>query len=278
MRQQAAAFAEHAPLAREVSDPEQVHQTRVATRRMRAALRLFGDVLPAEQIAGLDDELKWVAGLLGPVRDLDVQVRRLHDVGVELRVSDMLVPYGAWLEEQRQRALVSLNDAFRSQRFVELTRRLGDLDDLAPGPQGDQPLDADAPRRLKRTFRKLRKCADELAPDSPAPAFHRARICAKRLRYAAEFVEPWYAKPARRLIKATVALQDLLGQHQDAIVSTQRIHEAVQTAGGAWPAETSLALGRVVQHEAAYGKKLRRGFRSTYREVEAAWARLQRAL
>jgi CHAD domain-containing protein len=212
------------------------------------------------------------------VRDLDVQVLRLHDIGVDLGVSTALVPYGAWIEEQRQRALASLNDAFQSERFFELTRRLRDLNNLAPDPNNDHPLDKDAPTRLKKAFRNLRKCADELTADSPPTAFHRARIRAKRLRYAAEFFEALYGKRARRLIKNATALQDLLGQHQDGVVSTQRIHEAVQIAGGAWPAETSLALGRVVQREAQCGEELRRRFRSMYLAVEDAWSRLQGAL
>jgi len=254
-----------------------VHQTRVATRRMRAAIRLFQDILPPD-IKSLDDELKWAAGQLGPLRDLDVQVRRLQQSAEELALTQALVPYGAWLEEQRQRALAALNDAFQSVRFQELTERLAHLDTLATPLGTDRPLADDLPARLKGAFRKLRKASDALTADSPPPAFHGARIRAKRLRYAIEFVEPLFGKPARRLITATVTLQDLLGNHQDSIVSAEHIHEAVQTLGGAWPAETSLALGRVVQLEAERGQNLRRGVPPTFREVEGAWQRLRRAL
>src|SRR5215467_4412586 len=86
LRQHALAFGQHAPEARTSSDIEHVHQTRVATRRMRAALRVFGDVLPPE-LAGLSDELKWIAGQLGPVRDLDVQLLRVRGAGAALGVS-----------------------------------------------------------------------------------------------------------------------------------------------------------------------------------------------
>src|SRR5260370_20006290 len=123
---------------------------------MRAALRLFEDILPPEA-SSLDDELKWVAGQLGPVRDLDVQVRRLQDSAVELGLSQALVAYGAWLEEQRQRALTALNDASQSVRFQELTERLEHLDALAARLGTDRPLQSDLPVRLKRAFRKLRR-------------------------------------------------------------------------------------------------------------------------
>src|ERR1051326_2475035 len=85
LRRNAAAFAEHAPEAHAGSDAEHVHQTRVATRRMRAAIRVFADVLPGE-LDGLDAELKWIAGQLGPVRDLDVQIMRLNGIAADLEV------------------------------------------------------------------------------------------------------------------------------------------------------------------------------------------------
>ena len=277
LRQHAAKFAEHAPQVGADSDPEHVHQTRVATRRMRAALRVFGDALPQE-LADLDAELKWIAGLLGAVRDLDVQIARLHDTAVSLGETHAVAPYGGWLEEQRQRAMTSLIDAFASERFASLTERLTCLDHVAPDPGQDHPLQDDAPPRLKRAYRKLRNAGSDLTVDSPAPAFHRARIQAKRLRYAVEFLAPVYGKPAERLISRVTDLQDLLGDHQDGIVSSQRIHEAVHTAAGAWPAETSVALGRVLQWEAQHGEDLRRRFPATHQEVQDAWKRLRRSL
>jgi len=207
-----------------------------------------------------------------------VQVRRLQGRADELGLSQQLIPYGAWLEELHARAFAALEDAVRSQRFIQLTERPKALDSLAPDPETDKPLADDAPDRLKNAFRKLRKVAGGLDADSPASEFHRARIGTKRLRYTTEFLEPIYGKPARRLIERTIELQDVLGDHQDGVVSIQRIQAAVQTAAGAWPAETSLALGRLLQDEIQRGIELRCRFRPTYREVRDAWRRLRRAL
>jgi CHAD domain-containing protein len=143
---------------------------------------------------------------------------------------------------------------------------------------GDGLLEDDAPWRLRRAFRQLRKRAEPLRVSSPPADFHQARIRAKRLRYTCEFFEPAYGKRARQLIASSTALQDLLGDHQDGIVNSQRIHEAIQTAAAEWPAETSLALGQVVQYEAQRGEQLRRHFKRTYAGVEADWQRLKRAL
>ena len=275
LRRNATAFAEHAPRSRGGGDAEDVHQTRVATRRLRAALRVFRDVLPPE-VGALKEDLSWIASLLGPVRDLDVQVRRLQSIAVELGLSQVLIPYGAWLEEQRQRATAAFVQAFESGRFGSLTEHLRQLDTLTFDWPNDGPLKDQAPRRLRRAFRQFSKRADGLHQSSPAIDFHQARIRAKRLRYAVEFFESVYGKSARRLTKTATDLQDLLGEHQDGIVSTQHIHEAIQTVAATWPAETSLALGQVVQHEAPRGEKLRRQFKPVYRDVTDAWRRLRR--
>jgi CHAD domain-containing protein len=277
LRRHAQAFTQHAVEARlEDTDPEHVHQTRVATRRLRAALRVFDDVLPAE-VKTLRDDLAWIAGQLGPVRDLDVQLLRLQDTAAELAESDALAPYAAWLEGQRQRAFTTLKAAFEYERFDELTQRLEVLHNVSPGMES-APVSEDAPKRLKGAYRTLRRRAGGLSVSSPPAGFHKARIAAKRVRYTTEFFEPAYGKPARRLIAEMVSLQDLLGDHQDGIVSVQRVLEAVQTTAGEWPAETSLALGRVVQWEAQHGYELRRHFKRAFREVDDAWQRLQRAL
>jgi triphosphatase len=281
LQRNAADFLEHAPGARVGTDPRHVHQMRVATRRMRAALRLFSDILPP-QASSLDAELRWFASQLGPVRDLDVQIERVRVTATELGLPEASVlPYCAWLEEQRQVARTALAEAFESRRFGALVQRLQRLDEWAleaTNNPNNAPLFEDAPRRLRRAVRQLRKRADAVDDQAPAAELHGVRIRAKRLRYTAEFFEPAYGKPARRLVDRVVALQDLLGNLQDGVVSRERIHEAVQSAAGAWPAETTLALGQLVQHDAQRDKELRAAFPATYRAVRQAWKRLRKSL
>ncbi len=274
----AAAFEEHTPGAREGKDPRHVHEIRVATRRMRAALRLFGDVLPAEA-STLNDDLSWIAGQLGARRDLDVQVRRLRERAAELGLSEALVPYGAWLEDQRQRAQAELTSALESPRFAQVLQHLHGLSEWTPNPGADPPMLEDAPRRLRRAFQRLRKRARRIDERAPTTELHKVRIRGKRLRYAAEFFEVAYGKPARRLVKCLISLQDLLGDMQDGVVSGQRIHQAVQTEAGAWPAETSVALGRVVQRDVQRAQQIREEFPRLYSAVkDEAWKRLRRSL
>src|ERR671913_470053 len=77
LREQFAVFLTHEPGTRIGEDPEELHNMRVATRRMRAAMKIFEGALPVRTRA-FRDSLKWVAGALGEVRDLDVQLERLE--------------------------------------------------------------------------------------------------------------------------------------------------------------------------------------------------------
>lgn len=272
LRQHATAFAEHVPEARPGADPEHVHIARVATRRLRAALRVFEDVLPLE-VVDLHAELGWIASQLGPVRDLDVQEQRLEGISTALGLWAPVKPYADWLVERREKAQVDFDAALQSERFGALADRLRALNETAADARGTMPVEQDAPQRLHRAYRKLRKRGDPLTPSSAPEAFHRTRISAKRLRYAAEFFEPLYGKPAGALVDACVSVQDLLGDQQDGVVNREHIKEAAHES--TWSTETALALGQLIQWEAHHAEGLRREFKPAYKEVRAAWRRLR---
>jgi CHAD domain-containing protein len=274
LRTQATLFAEHVPLAQLGADPEHVHISRVATRRLRAALRLFSDILPPDS-QRLDAELRWMASQLGPVRDLDVQLKRLEATALALDLVEALAPYAAWLCAQRREAQVHFDLAFQSERFIALTEHLREIAAVPAAFDGGMAVEEDAPQRLRRAHRQLRKRCDGLCVTSPPEAFHRARIGAKRLRYAAEFFEPVYGKPARRLAEAATEIQDLLGDHQDGIVNTQRIAAATRAHHATWPPESMIAVGQLIQWETQHGQEVRAHFPPLYRRVKSAWRRLR---
>jgi inorganic triphosphatase YgiF len=78
LRRQFTEMRAHESGTRLGEDPEELHDMRVATRRMRAAMKVFEGTLP-ERAKWLREELRWVAGVLGEVRDLDVQIGRLDE-------------------------------------------------------------------------------------------------------------------------------------------------------------------------------------------------------
>src|SRR5687768_12358573 len=72
LRREATGLAANKPQVAQAPTPEEIHQLRVAARRLRVALRLFGRLLPSRDLSRFATELRWFAGSLGDVRDLDV--------------------------------------------------------------------------------------------------------------------------------------------------------------------------------------------------------------
>jgi triphosphatase len=218
-------------------DAEGVHQMRVGLRRLRAAMSLFKDILQDPQTAALKDELKWLAGELGPARELEVLVTRV--------VAPVRRRHSRWqgvsdlsrdLSEQRTAALARAQDAVRSARFRILTLELAawletgrwasPQDDLIRD-RGDIPIEVSAAEQLTRRFRKIRKKGKKLT-QLDARARHRLRIQAKKVRYASEFFASLFPgkKASKRrsdFLSALELTQDCLGDLNDIVVHEDRI-------------------------------------------------------
>jgi CHAD domain-containing protein len=212
-------------------DPESVHQARVATRRLRSDLRTFRSLLVPEWDEALRAELKWLGGELGAVRDTEVLLDLLrHQV-------DRLVPGDHAVGERLLRQLVDrreaqraeLLDAMRSDRYAKLLERLVAAAN-APAllPEADTPATDVLPALVQKPWKKLRRDVRALADDPPDGDLHHVRIRAKRTRYAAEAMTPALGKPARRFAKAVAKLQDVLGDHQDAVVAASWLRDAAK--------------------------------------------------
>jgi CHAD domain-containing protein len=213
------------------ADADAVHDMRVATRRLRSTLRTFAPVLDPTLVGGLDGELKWLAEVLGKVRDLDVLADRLAAAVAELPVELVLGPVADRIRQrlaaQAARAREDLVAALDSDRVGQL---IGSLATLVERGQAAEVTQA----RLRRLARKAVRradgrlaAADEHAAGTPEreERLHDARKAYKRARYAVEVVAPEEGDPARRLVKRLTALQDVLGAHQDANTADDRLRE-----------------------------------------------------
>ena len=242
LRRQFAALRAHEPGTRIGEDPEELHDMRVATRRMRAAIKVFEGALP-ERAKWLREELRWLAQVLGEVRDLDVQEERFERWIAKAAEDDVehlrkiLGGLGKRREGARKDMLKAL-DSVRYERletsFAEMLRRgPGAERELAPsGGAAGEPVTKTAPDLISARYRKWRKAAKKLAGDSPAEAFHDVRKKGKKLRYALEFVAEVYGGPVKALIKPLKAVQDDLGDHQDAVVAAETLRELGTTDQG----------------------------------------------
>lgn len=237
------------------TDPEGVHQLRVAVRRLRAALRA----------ADLDDvalltELRWFFGELGPLRDLDVLLERFRDdtdgfSAEEMAAFERLL---AGLRAERAAALERVSEALRGQRYLRLLDRLASVD-VTPA----ESVEVDLVAEIARPHRKLRKAVGAMGREPADRELHDLRIRGKKLRYAAELAEAAGGKPVRRLVKATKRLQDVLGEHQDACVAEERVRGLV----GA-DAQEAFVAGRLVERERARQAAARAEWFEAYLEVD----------
>jgi len=217
------------PGARLGRDPEAVHDMRVATRRLRAALRAFEAGVPGRLRSRLARDLKWLARCLGRVRDLDVELQNLDDSEAALPAARRrgIEPYRIHLQAQRAQCHRDLLQALDSPRYFDLLARVEDLTAGAvTPPRSDEARARTAAvgrRSIKRAFRRLLDCGAAIGGEPAAEDLHALRIRAKRLRYVLEFLRELTGGPGRRLVKQLVRLQDLLGTFNDAQVATRRL-------------------------------------------------------
>jgi CHAD domain-containing protein len=250
-------------------DPEAIHDARVAARRLRSDLRTFGPVLDPTWAKPLRAELGWVGALLGRVRDPEVLVARL---GARIEsIADPGIVAGKMLlddlELQRVGARRRLLEGLRSERFGTLVDRLveGATD---PGAVDGGTADAveTAGPLMSRPWRRLVRAAGRIGPQPEDADLHRVRIEVKRVRYAAEAFSPALGTRADRFAATARTLQDLLGEHHDAVVSL-----AWLTANGIGADDTSVAFaaGRLAEYESME--------RDRHRDAwPKAWARLEK--
>lgn len=240
----------HDPGVRLRDDPEDLHQFRVATRRTRAAIRATRPLL-GDALAPLGEELKWLAGVLGPARDLDVLLDSLRalagTLGEDEPAAEAIV---AVLDEEREQLHDAVLDALAAERYLSLldtfAAAVASLPDF-DAPDGVRPLAAAELRKLARAARKL-------GPDPPDDELHALRIRAKRARYAAELVAVGdRSKPLARYLAALKALQDVIGEHQDAVVAEVRIRRVAR-------AKTAVAAGRLIERERERRRERRRDY------------------
>jgi CHAD domain-containing protein len=247
LRRQFAAFLAKEPGTRIGDDIEELHGMRVASRRLRAALALFAEVLPAGAVR-LRPELAWIGQTIGAVRDLDVQLAQLDGWIADLPEPDRepLARLRLLLTEDRGLARAEMLAALDSPRYARFVRQFASVVRSRTGSRTPAALEA-APDLVGQRQRVVLKAARRIDPESPATDYHRLRIAGKRLRYALEFLADVYPGATQELVKRTIALQDLLGAHQDADVAIARLRLLAAERGVELGPQTVFAMGEIAE-------------------------------
>ena len=201
-----------------------VHQMRVAARRLRSALRVFGPLVDAEWSDPLREELKWFADRLAASRDAEVLLARLI-AELDLLPPEMVIgPVRARLEQfvggDLAAGLAAAEQLLGDERYLTLLERLVDaawsprLTDIAA-----QPAQVVLPDLVRAVWRRLGVGVARVRETGAPGDYHWVRIAAKRARYAADAVEPAFGRPAERFARQISRVQEVLGEHQDAVTA-----------------------------------------------------------
>jgi CHAD domain-containing protein len=228
----------HEPGTRSGEDIEELHDMRVATRRMRAALLVFGDYLDQEKYSPFGKALRRTGRFLGEVRDLDVFWEKTHRYLDTLppEHQDELVPLQVVWQGARDQARDKLLAYLNGAHYDNFKQSFGDFLDihavgaLAPFSITGQPrpdsLRQVAPVILFQQLAAVRAYDQWVTgPNVPLARLHQLRIASKGLRYSLEFLEEVLGPEARLLIKEFKVLQDHLGDLQDAVVASNILRD-----------------------------------------------------
>jgi CHAD domain-containing protein len=265
---------------RDGSDAEDLHDMRVATRRQRAALKLFADYYKPKVIKRFGGALKEIASRLGAVRDLDVQLeaaRAYQDSLPPLAGQGLQPVIDAW-SQQRDAAREALLAAFDGgeyksfkKGFAKFVETVGAGAVKQTGEPAPTLVRHVLPGRLWEHYAAVRAYEGVLST-AGVPTLHALRITGKRLRYALEFfrevLEPASDGKIGEAIEMVVALQDHLGELHDADVTLTRLHEFLQETGdGRHSPEAVMAVGAYLKVTQTRLRRLQRTAARPWRQV-----------
>jgi CHAD domain-containing protein len=278
LRQIFSDFLAHEPGTRRGEDPEELHQMRVASRRLRATIDLFQPALSTEW-GEFNEELRWVGQVLGNVRDLQVQRESLDSL-IDESETRHLGPLIEKLEERTQQAQVEAVQALESPRYQSLVQRMTNA--LLAGGEateaGGSQVRPYAALAIRDRYSAVRKKASRLRADSPDTELHKARIRTKRLRYAVETFQPLFGRRFKPLRLETKALQDLLGEHQDHVAARAWMREIAVQEATELPPETLVQIGELIERRRQEMIRIRLLWPAAYARLRERWRRARRDL
>ncbi len=223
-------------------DSEDLHDMRVAVRRLRAAVQLFRPYLPKKQVARLRKDLRRLGRALGPARDYDVMLANLdaYRAAAPATAEDALAPLVRRWRKQRKRARKAMIEYLESKRYRRLKRRMGEYleaprppevaadtaDGRAAVPQ-DPLISAVVPALIANRYDRLLAYGPSLHSAS-IETLHALRIDCKRLRYALEFLREVLPAQAAEAIEDVTQAQDHLGEINDAYVAGGVLRQLVK--------------------------------------------------
>jgi CHAD domain-containing protein len=283
MRFHLARMLEYEPDVRAGIDNEAVHKMRVATRRQRAAWRVFGDAFRKGRTKRYREGLRETARRLGAVRDLDVQLEAADAYRADMPVTEQraLEPLlTAWRQHRDDARVLLLREldspAYRRwlDDYIDFARTEG-VGVLPVQPVEPHLVRDTAPSAIWTAYEGVRGYESVLRW-ADVTTLHELRIAAKWLRYSIEFVREALGPEADPLIARVTALQDHLGLMNDANVTASMTRTFLVEHTGDLSGPESAAIGRYLVDREKEVARLRRTIGRPWRGV--AGLRFRRTL
>jgi CHAD domain-containing protein len=245
-------------------DIEDVHQMRVATRRLRSVLRVARPLLEPDWEKRLRDKLGWLGRRLGEARDLDVQIDHFKAQSHEDKPHDrtQLETFISSLEKKRGKVQRRLMHHLQRPRYVALINRLI----AAVQEPAIVPNDVRLPDLAGQAFKKLRQAVKRLDHSASDDKWHRVRIQTKRARYAAELSEWCSGRTARRFIDKIKLIQDQLGDIQDAVIAETHLRQFLSRNKGR--KRLPFLANQMIQRQRRRRRQAKHAFFSTWKQVK----------
>ena len=263
LQRQVAEILTHDPGTRFGKDPEDLHHMRVATRRLRALLRIGRDFMDPEWTKSLLKEVGWLGKVLGMVRDSDVLIKGLRHEASTLSSPDQKIfqKLLAALETQRSISRGMMLDALRSPRYPELLNKLQHAIRHPQAVSTNLSLQQIGARQFKKLYSHVENLKVNFSDDN----LHRTRIRVKRVRYAAELAEKTVGGSASRFIREIKKVQDLLGSHHDAVLTEHRLQKLLRSSRST---KAAFAVGQIVERLRARRKTIRETIPKRWRKLK----------
>lgn len=253
--------------------PDAVHQVRLVVRRLRSALRTFDACFDTEVTTPVSDELRWIGDVLGRPRDLEVLQSHLGALVMEQEPRLIRGRPGTWitsrLRAQRRAAHQDVLAAMTSDRYFSLVDSLDAWTSAPPwSDRADRRASKSLPTVLHREWRRVEKAvekADAAGEIDRPELLHRVRKKAKRVRYAAEALEPVMGAEARDMARRAKLVQHSLGTHHDSVVAIERVLDLAASAQA--EGRDNLTFGVLVARLESELAEHDRAFRRTWKQA-----------
>ena len=255
-------------------DPEELHGMRVATRRQRAAWRVFGDAFDLDRTDRYRRRLKLVAGDLGGVRDLDVLIEageayQRRQSAAEARAFETLLQSWRVQRDTAREVLIKELDSNRYRKWLDAYVEFLQADGVGArqvGPTDPHRVRDTMPSRIWTAYEVVR-AYEPVMRWADVTTLHDLRIAAKWLRYTLEFVREALGRDAGPVIEKVVALQDHLGWLHDADVAANLARGYLVEHAGRLSEAESAAIGRYLVDRERELARLRRTVGPPWRGV-----------